>query len=109
MIEAAEETMRRRQEPVLVAEMVLAGLAGRVAKRLQQLGDRLVLRLEADRGAGQPGLGEAGAEDALPGDERGTARRTGLLAVGVGEHRPIPGDAVGVRRAVAHHAVAVTA
>ena len=52
VVEVAEELVEavdRRQELVLVAEVVLAELAGRVAVRLEQLGDRRVLLLEADR------------------------------------------------------------
>jgi hypothetical protein len=37
-----------RQEPVLVAEVVLAELTGRVAERLEQIGDRRVLGLQPD-------------------------------------------------------------
>ena len=51
VIEVAEEfveAVHRRQEFVLVAEMVLAELAGGVAQRLEQFGDRRVFRA-ADR------------------------------------------------------------
>ena len=52
VVEVAEELVEAvhgRQELVQVAEVVLAELPGRVAERLQQLGDRRVLGLQADR------------------------------------------------------------
>ena len=59
VVEVAEELVEavgRRQELVAVAEVVLAELAGDVAQRLQQVGDRRVLRLQARgrRRAGRP-------------------------------------------------------
>ena len=103
------EAVHGRQEAVLVAEMVLAELAGGVAERLEQLGDGRVLGLQAHGRARDADLGEAGAEDALPGDEGGPPCGAALLAVGVGEAHPLVGDAVDVGRAIAHHAVAVAA
>jgi hypothetical protein len=64
-----------RQGPVPIAEVVLAEPSGGIAQRLQELGNRRVLRLEADRRAGQPDFREAGAKDALAGDERGAPGR----------------------------------
>ena len=77
VVEVAEELVEAvdgRQELVQVAEVVLAELAGGVAERLEQLGDRRVLGLQADVGAGDADLAQAGAEDALPGDERRAPR-----------------------------------
>ena len=57
VIEVAEElveAVHRRQEFVAIAEMVLAELSGRVALRLQQLGDRRVLVRQAFLRAGRP-------------------------------------------------------
>ena len=51
VVEIAEEfveAVHRRQELVLVAEMVLAELAGRVAERLQEFGDGRIFRAQAD-------------------------------------------------------------
>src|SRR5262245_47072081 len=45
----------------------------------------------------------------LPEDERGSPCRARLFAVSIGEQRAFPRDAVDVRRAVAHDAVAVCA
>ena len=112
VVQVAEELVepvRGRQELVQVAEMVLAELAGRVTQRLEQLGDRRVLLLQADVHAGHPDLAHAGAVHALPGDERRPARGAALLAVGIGEKHSLVGDPVDVGREVAHHAAAVAA
>ena len=88
VIEVAEELVEAvhgRQELVLVAEVVLAELAGGVAERLEQLGDGRVLRLQADVGARHADLGQAGADRVLAGDEGGAAGGAALLAVVVGE------------------------
>ena len=103
------EAVHRRQEFVAVAQMVLAELAGRIALRLQQLGDRGILLAQAQRRAGQADLGEAGAQARLAGDERGAARRAALLGIDVGEHHPFAGDAVDIGRLVAHQAARVSA
>ena len=94
---------------VLVAEVVLAVLAGRVPLPLEQLRDRRVLGRHADVRAGHPHLGQAGAVDALAGDEGRPAGGAALLTVGVREAHPLVGDAVDVGRAIAHQAVAVAA
>ena len=56
------EAVHGRQEFVAVAEVVLAELAGRIAERLEQLGDRRVFLLQPERGARQADLGQAGAQ-----------------------------------------------
>ena len=107
VIEIAEELVEAvvgRQELVLVAEMVLAELAGAVAERLQEFGKRRVARLEADARAGKTDLGQAGAQGALARDEARTTGRAALLGIVVGEHHAFASNAVDVRRAVAHHA-----
>ncbi len=112
VVEVAEElveAVQRREELVAVAEVVLAELPGGVAERLEELGDRRILGAQADRRRRDPDLAQAGAEDALAGDERRSAGGAALLAVGVGEPHPLVGDAVDVGRAVAHQAVAVAA
>ena len=68
VIEIAEElveAVHRRQEFVLVAEVVLAELTGGIAERLEHFGDGRIFRLESDRGAGHADLGEAGAQRVL--------------------------------------------
>ena len=92
---------------VQIAEMVLAELAGGIALVLQQLGDGDDLVGHADRRAGNADLRQSGAIDALSGDERRATRGAGLLAVGIGEHHALLGDAIDVRRLVAHQAVRV--
>ena len=112
VIEVAEElveAVHRRQKFVLVAQMVLAELAGGVAERLQQFGDGRVFRPQADIGARHADLGQAGADRVLAGDERGAAGGAALLAVVVGEGRAFVADAVDVGRAVAHLAAVVVA
>ena len=56
------EAVHGRQELVAVAKMVLAELAGRIAERLEQFGDRRIFLLQSERGAGQTDLGHAGAQ-----------------------------------------------
>jgi len=50
------ETMRGGEKVILVAEMVLAELAGGIALGFEQFGDRRVLLAEANCGAGMPTL-----------------------------------------------------
>jgi hypothetical protein len=110
VVEVAEELVEAvhgGQEPVLVAQVILAELAGRVPVVLEQLGDGRVLRLQADRRGRNADLRQAGAEPALPGKKRRTASGARLLAVGVGEPHTLVGDPVDIRRPVAHQAVAV--
>jgi hypothetical protein len=73
VIQVAEELVEAvhgRQVLVAVAEMVLAELPGRIAQRLEQLGDRRVLGLQAKRRRRHPHLAQPGPEHALAGDER---------------------------------------
>ena len=112
VVEVAEpliEPVDRGQHVVAVAEVVLAELAGHVAQRLEQVGEGRVGLGNAFRRAGQADLGEAGADGRLPGDERRAAGGAALLAIPVGEERAFLGDAVDVRRLVAHHAHVVGA
>ena len=112
VIEVAEELVEAvhgRQVLVAIAEVVLAELAGGVAERLQQLGDRRILRLQADGRAGHADLGQAGADRVLAGDEGGAAGGAALLAVVVGEGDALVGDAVDVGGSVAHLAAAEVA
>ena len=59
--------------------------------------------------AGHADLGHAGADRHAAADERRAARRAALLRVVVGEADAFLGDAVDVRRLVAHHAAVVVA
>jgi len=78
--------------------MVLAELAGRIAQRLEQFGDRRIFLLQARRGARQADLRIARAEHALSGNERRAVGGAALLAVIVGEYHPLAGDAIDVWR-----------
>jgi hypothetical protein len=112
VVEVAEELVEAvigRQHLVAVAEVVLAELAGGVAERLQQLGDRRILGLQADGRAGDADLAQPGPVHGLPGDERRPSSRAALLAVGVGEQHAFFGEAVDVGRAVAHQPAGVAA
>ena len=55
--------------------MVLAKLTGHVAERLQEVGNGRVFGAHPLGGGGRADLRQACAVDALPGDERGAARR----------------------------------
>ena len=112
VVEVAEELVEAvhgGQDLVVVAQMVLAELAGGIALRLEELGDGRVLRLQAERRARHADLGQAGADRRLPGDERRAAGGAALLAIPVGEQRAFFGDAVDVGRLVAHDAAVVGA
>src|SRR5271170_2547338 len=84
--------------------MILAELTAGVAQRLEQLGDGRIFRLQAEFGAGQADLGEAGANRRLTGDEGCPSGGATLLAIPVGEHRAFLGDAVDIRGTVPHDA-----
>ena len=101
VIEVAEklvEAVHRRQKLVAIAEMVLAELPGRIALRLEQVGNgRVFLRQAFFRGR-QPDFQQAGAQRRLAGDEGRASRGTDSLPVVVGEDRALIGDAVDIRR-----------
>src|SRR5262249_46559026 len=89
MIEIAVElvkTMHRRQVLIAIAEMILSELSGGVTQRLEELGDRYVARLQADRRAGNADLREPGPQCALAGNERRSPRSATLLSVVIGEN-----------------------
>ena len=105
VVEVAEELVEAvhgRQVLVAVAEVVLPELPRGVPAILQKDGDGGILGLESEFGTWQTHLAEARAEHALAGDERGAAGGAALLAVVVGEDHAFLGDAVDVRRAIAH-------
>ena len=112
VIQVAEELvepMHRGQMLVAVTEVVLAELAGAIAERLEHLGDGDVLGLEAELRAREDQPWSAGAEAALPGNERRPASGAALLRVVIGEDHALVRDPVDVRRLVAHHALGVAA
>ena len=69
------------QEFVAIPQVVLAELAGGIAERLEQLGDRRVFLLQSRRRARQADLGHARAQAGLAGDERRPAGRAALLGI----------------------------
>ncbi|GAC1403621.1 MAG: hypothetical protein NVS4B6_13630 [Mycobacterium sp.] len=112
MIQVAEEfveAVRGGQKFIAVAEVILAELAGRVALRLQRRRDGRVFGLQSERRAGQAHFGQTAAVGVLAGDERRPARGATLLAVVVGEPRPLGCNPVDVAGPVPHHPVAVAA
>ena len=111
MVEIAEplvEPVHRRQELVAVAQVVLAELGGVVAARLQHLGQRRILLLDAARRSRDADRGHAGADRQLTRDEGGAAGSAARLPVVIGEQDPLLGDAVDVGRP-AHHPVRIGA
>jgi hypothetical protein len=107
VVQVAEEFVEpvvRRQHLVLVTQVVLPELSGRVSQLLQDNRDRRVLHLHAQIGARKPHFRKARAEHALTHDERRATGRAALFAVVVGEDHPLVGDAVNVRGTVSHHA-----
>ena len=79
VVQVAEELVEAvigGQVFVTIAQMVLAKLSGGVSKRLEELGDRGIFRLDAFPRAGKAHLGQAGTQGVLARYERGTAGRT---------------------------------
>ncbi|MNV12344.1 hypothetical protein D3C71_1029420 [compost metagenome] len=107
VVQVAEElveTVVGRQVFILVAQVVLAELAGGVALGLEGLGDGDVTLLQANRCARDADFRQAGTQRRLPGDERRTPGGAAVLRVVVGEHHAFFGNSVDVGRLVADHA-----
>ena len=97
VIEVTEElveAVHRRQEFILVAKMVLAELAGRVAHPLQRSGNRHRLRGYPDGCAGLAHRGHACADRQFTGDEVGAACRAARFGVVVGKQHAFGGELV---------------
>ncbi len=112
VVEVAEklvEAVHRRQMLVVIAQVVLAELAGGVALLLEQIGDRGRPVGNAMRRAGHADRQQSRPERVLPQNERGPPRRAALLRVKVGEHRPFLGHPVDVRRPVSHDSMIIRA
>src|SRR5262249_37576649 len=75
-------------------------------ERLEQFGDGWVFRVQPDRGARHTDFRQARANGVLAADKGGPSCGAALLAVEVRERDAFVGDAVDVRRPVAHHAAA---
>ena len=112
VIQIAEEFIEAvdgGQKLILVAQMVLAELAGCVAHRLQYRRDGHRFGGQADRRAGLTDRGHAGADRQFAGDEVRATRRATRLGVVVGEQHAFLGELVEVRRPAGHHAAMIGA
>ena len=101
MIEIAPEfleAVRGRQRVGVVAEVVLAELAGGVAEIVQELGDRRRAGLQIGRAAGKLRRYHAGAQRVHAGEEGVAAGGAALLGVVGHEDRAVVADAIGVGR-----------
>ena len=103
------EAVRGRQRIGVVAEMVLAELAGVVAEIEQELGDRRGAGPQIRRAAGQLRRDHAGAQRMHAGEEGIAPGRAALLGVVVGEHRAFLADLVDVGRLSDHQAAVIDA
>ncbi|MCO5220425.1 MAG: hypothetical protein M9947_02455 [Thermomicrobiales bacterium] len=98
------EPMDRRQKLVQITQVIFPELAGRVAERLEQLGDRWIFGIESLVLAWQPNAQQPGTVRMLTGNEGCAARRAGLFTVGVGEANAFLADTVDVGCLISHHA-----
>ncbi|MNE36694.1 hypothetical protein D3C80_1305140 [compost metagenome] len=112
VVQVAEElveTMVGRQVFILVAQVVLAELAGRIALGLQCLGNGDVTLLQTHRSTRDADFRQAGTQRCLASDERRPAGGAAVLRIVVGEHHAFFGNPVDVRSLVADHAHGVGA
>ena len=110
VVEVAPELVEAvpvRQMLFEIAEVVLAELRGRVAPRLEDLGERDVFLLQAGRRARRADRRQAGAHRQLAGDERRAPGGAARLRVERREAQAFPADAVDVGRLHAHDVAAV--
>ena len=101
--------MRRRQCIGVVAQMVLAELAGIVAEIEQELGERRGAGLQVRRAARQLRRDHAGAQRMHAGEEGIASGRAALLGVVVGEDRALIPDLVDVGCLSDHQAAMIDA
>src|SRR5690606_14673690 len=112
MVEVAEElveAMRRRQELILVAQVVLAELAGHVPERLEQVGDRRIFRAQTEIGAGHAHLRQPSSNRILARDESSAAGGATLLPVVIRKGHAFIRYSVNVGRPIAHLTTVVVA
>src|SRR5947207_3433909 len=103
------EAVGRRQRLGVVAQVVLAELAGVVAEVAQEPGERRRPGPQVGRAAGQLRRDHAGAQRVHAGEETVAPRGAALLRVVVHEDRAFIADAVDVRRFADHQAAMVDA
>ena len=87
-----------RQKPILVAQMILAELPGRVAKRLEHGGQRRIFGAQPDRVARQTNRVHPRAHRKLPGDKGRPTRGTARLCIVVGQPHTLGGKLVEIGR-----------
>ncbi len=103
------EAMRGRQRVGVVAEMVLAELAGVVAEIKQELGERRGTGPQIGRAAGQLRRNHAGAQRMHAGEEGVAAGGAALLGIVMREYRAFIADAIDVGRLADHQAAMIDA
>jgi hypothetical protein len=103
------EAVRSRQRVGVVAQMVLAELAGGVAEIVQKLGDRRRAGPQVGRAARELRRNHSGAQRVHSGKEGVASRRATLLGVVIGEHCAFLADLVDVRRLSDHQATVIDA
>ena len=103
------EAVRGRQRVGVIAEMVLAELAGVVAEIEQEFGERRRAGPQIGRAAGQLRRDHAGAQRMHAGEEGVAACRAALLGIVVREDRTFVADAIDVGRLADHQAAMIDA
>ena len=103
------EAVRGRQRVGVVAQVVLAELAGVVAEIEQELGKRRRPGPQVGWAAGNFRQDHANADRLHAGDEGRPPRRAALLGVIVREHRAFVADAIDVGRFADHQTTVVDA
>src|SRR5215469_1508079 len=103
------EAVNRRQELILVAEVVLAELAGDIALVLEQLGDGWVLCAQPLVRPWQSDLGQSSANRRLTCDECSSPRRAALLPIPVGKEHSFLCETVDVGRFITHDPMVIGA
>ena len=101
--------MRSRQRLGVIAQMVLAELAGGVAEINQELGECRRAGPQLGRTTRQLRRDHAGAQRMHAGEEGIASGRAALLGVVVGEHRAVVADLVDVGRFSDHQATVIDA
>ena len=103
------ESMIGRQHLIAVAQVILAELSRRIAKRFEQPGNRRIFYLHAQCCTGQTDFCQTGPHSMLTHDERSATGGAALLRVVIGEHHPFAGDAIDIGSLIPHHAMGVGA
>jgi hypothetical protein len=111
VVEVAEELVKAvigGKELVLVAQVVLPELPGRIAEGLEKFRDTWILRSQTYVCAGDTDLGKSGPDRRLPGDKGCPTGGAALLPIPAGKQRAFIGYPVDIWSLVAHHAAIVT-